>query len=189
MQLATQRGYSDARLRLVQTEVLDRPHDSNLTIARRLDWCTAYRGGCAGKELCDCGIYVLCPVCFRVDIPGTIGRASVPASSRRTAERMRVYRGAACALPRRILEVAGIANQHPAGPPGLTKIAPAAGEDRKRPFERHDRCIARCGAAGGRGHAGRRSRSPPTRRSARRCRTRCSNYRCHRFVYLRISTR
>ena len=33
MQLATQRGYSEARLRLVQTEVLDRPHDSNLTIA------------------------------------------------------------------------------------------------------------------------------------------------------------
>ena len=33
MQLATQRGYSEARLRLLQTEVLDRLHDSNLTIA------------------------------------------------------------------------------------------------------------------------------------------------------------
>lgn len=33
MQLATQRGYSEARLRLIQTEVLDRLYDSNLTIA------------------------------------------------------------------------------------------------------------------------------------------------------------
>jgi AraC-like DNA-binding protein len=33
MELATQRGYSEARLRLIQTEVLDRLHDSNLTIA------------------------------------------------------------------------------------------------------------------------------------------------------------
>jgi AraC-like DNA-binding protein len=33
MQLATQRGYSEARLGLIQTEVLDRLHDSNLTIA------------------------------------------------------------------------------------------------------------------------------------------------------------
>ena len=33
MQLATQRGYSEARLRLIQTEVLDRLHDSNLTLA------------------------------------------------------------------------------------------------------------------------------------------------------------
>lgn len=32
-QLATQRGYSEARLRLVQAEVLDRLHDSNLTVA------------------------------------------------------------------------------------------------------------------------------------------------------------
>lgn len=32
-ELATQRGYSEARLRLIQTEVLDRLHDSNLTIA------------------------------------------------------------------------------------------------------------------------------------------------------------
>ena len=33
MQLATQRGYSEAHLRLTQTEVLDRLYDSNLTIA------------------------------------------------------------------------------------------------------------------------------------------------------------
>ena len=33
MQLAMQRGYAAARLRLIQTEVLDRLHDSNLTIA------------------------------------------------------------------------------------------------------------------------------------------------------------
>ena len=70
------------------------------------------------------------------------------------------------------------------GPPRLSSrgLGARLGAGRRRRLlqgsadrTRHDRCIARCGTAGGRRRAGfGESRSPPMRRSARRCRGRCS---------------